>query len=70
MGRGATSIASAASNYTLVFPVICSRGISVETASMVSKALEKNAVTMLQRLFAAHQVVQAKDKVIDLDSYL
>lgn len=70
MGRGATSIASASSNYTLVFPVICSRGISVETASMVSKALEKNAVTMLQRLFAAHQVVQAKDKAIDLDSYL
>lgn len=70
MGHGATSIASASSNYTLVFPVICSRGISVETASMVSKALEKNAVTMLQRLFAAHQVVQAKDKSIDLDSYL
>lgn len=70
MGRGATSIASASSNYTLVFPVICSRGISVETASMISKALEKNAVTMLQRLFAAHQVVQAKDKAIDLDSYL
>ena len=70
MSNGATSIASATSNYTLVFPVICSRGISVEAASMVSKALEKNDVTMLQRLFAAHQVVQAKDKSIDLDSYL
>lgn len=70
MGRGARSIASAASNYTLIFPVICSRGISIESAAMITKAIEKNAVTMLQRLFAAYQVVQAKDGNVSLDSYL
>ena len=36
-----SSIAKASSNLNLVFPVICSRGISIENASMVSKAVEK-----------------------------
>ena len=53
---GKTSIAKAASNLNLVFPVICSRGISIESASMISKAVEKNSVTMLQRLFASWQI--------------
>lgn len=58
---GMSSIAKASSNLTLVFPVICSRGISIEHASMISKAVEKNCVTMLQRLFAAHQVADDSD---------
>ena len=63
---GSSSIAKANSNMTLVFPVICSRGISIENSSMVVKALEKNAVTMLQRLFAAYQYTEVQD----LQSYL
>lgn len=63
---GSSSIAKATSNMTLVFPVICSRGIAIENSSMVVKALEKNAVTMLQRLFAAYQYTDAQD----LQSYL
>lgn len=59
--RGMSSIAKASSNMTLVFPVICSRGISIENASMVSKAVEKNAVTMLQRLFSAYQLSDERD---------
>lgn len=58
---GSTSIAKAVSNMTLVFPVICSRGIDIEHSSMVCKALERNAVTMLQRLFAAHQISDERD---------
>lgn len=58
---GSTSISKAASNMTLVFPVICSRGIAIENSSMVTKALEKNAVSMLQRLFAAYQVAEDQD---------
>ena len=58
---GMSSIAKASSNLVLVFPVICSRAISIESASMISKALEKNAVTMLQRLFAAYQVANGDD---------
>lgn len=53
---GSSSISKASSNLNLVFPVICSRGISIENASMISKAVEKNAVTMLQRLFASWQL--------------
>ena len=60
---GSTSISKAVSNMTLVFPVICSRGISIENSSMVSKALERNAVSMLQRLFAAYQISEERDVV-------
>lgn len=56
---GSSSISKAASNLTLVFPVLCSKGISIEAASMVSKAIEKNAVSMLQRLFASWQIASS-----------
>lgn len=65
---GATSISKASSNLNLVFPVICSRGISIENASMISKAVEKNAVTMLQRLFASWQI--ASDDVSSVEEYI
>ena len=58
---GSTSISKAVSNMTLVFPVICSRGIDIEHSSMVCKALERNAVSMLQRLFAAMQISDERD---------
>lgn len=65
---GASSISKASSNLNLVFPVICSRGISIENASMISKAVEKNAVTMLQRLFASWQI--ASDEVSSVEEYI
>lgn len=58
---GMSSISKAVSNMTLVFPVICSRGIDIEHSSMVTKALERNAVSMLQRLFAARQISDQRD---------
>lgn len=63
-----SSISKAASNLTLVFPVLCSKGISIEAASMVSKAIEKNAVSMLQRLFASWQI--ASSDVSSVADYL
>lgn len=57
--KGASSIAKASSNLTMVFPVICSRNISISSASMVGKALEKNLVSMLQRLFASWQMASS-----------
>lgn len=54
-----SSIARASSNLTLVFPVICSRNISIENASMVNKAIEKNAASMMQKLFASWQVTNS-----------
>lgn len=63
--QGRSSIAKASSNLNLVFPVICSRGIAIENASMVSKAIEKNAVTMLQRLFASFQIADPDIKSVE-----
>ncbi len=65
-----SSIAKASSNLNLVFPVICSRGISIETASMVSKAIEKNAVTMLQRLFASWQIADETNGINSVEDYI
>lgn len=51
-----TSIAKASSDMTLTFPVLCSKSVSVETASMISKAIERKCVIMLQMLFSAYQI--------------
>lgn len=50
------SLTRNAKNLILVFPVISTKGISVETASMLTKAIEKHCVTLLQILFASVQI--------------
>lgn len=60
-----TSIARITSDLTLVFPVIVSRDLSIQTASMVAKAIERKAVVMLQMLFAAYQVTNV-DNIEDV----
>ena len=50
-----TSIARLASNMTLVFPVMCSTTLGIDTDMMVMKAIERKCVTMLQILFSAYQ---------------
>lgn len=55
-----SSIAKASSNLTLTFPVICSRGIAIENSAMVTKALERNFVTMIQQLLAANNITNYK----------
>lgn len=65
----ASSIAKASSNLTLVFPVVCSRNISIENSSMIAKALEKNDVSMMQRLFASWQVTDG-DTIKTFQDYL
>lgn len=54
-GRGQSfkSIAQASNNLTLVFPVVVSKNMNIENASMVTKAIERKAVSMLQMLFSA-----------------
>ena len=51
-----SSIAKASSNLTLVFPVIVSKTANIDNSSMVCKAIERNAVAMLQMLFSALQL--------------
>lgn len=61
--RSFRSVASAASNLTLVFPVICSNNISIENASMIAKATERKAVSLLQILFSAMSVDAVEDGI-------
>ena len=50
------SIASASKNLTLVFPVIVSKGLTIDSAAMVTKAIERKCVMMLQMLFSAMSI--------------
>lgn len=56
-----SSLTRNANNLILVFPVLCTKGISIETASMISKAIEKNCVTLLEMLFASIQITGAEN---------
>lgn len=55
------SIAQASSALTLVFPVITSRNVNIETASLISRTIETKAVVMLRMLFSAMSIDDAKD---------
>lgn len=55
------SVASATRDMILVFPCIVSRSIPIDTAAMVTKAIERKAVTMLQMLFSALQISNTDD---------
>ena len=46
------SIAKRASNLVLVFPVIVSTSINIQSAMMISKAIERKCCTLLQILFS------------------
>ena len=50
------SIAKRTSNLVLVFPVICSSSINIKTASIISKAIERKCVSLLQILFSSMQL--------------
>jgi hypothetical protein len=53
------SIAKRASNLVLVFPVICSTSINIQTASIITKAIERKCVSLLQILFSSIQLTDA-----------
>ena len=63
------NIARASKDLTLTFPVIVSDSVSVETASMISKAIERKAVTMLQMLFSAIQITNADNALSYLKNF-
>lgn len=52
------SIAKQASNLILVFPVIVSTSLNIQTASIISKAIERKCVSLLQILFASINFVK------------
>ena len=50
------SIAKRANNLILVFPVLCSSSINIKTASVITKAIERKCVSLLQILFSSMQL--------------
>lgn len=65
-GQRYESLTKAANKLILVFPVLCTKGITIETASMLSKAIEKHCISLLQMLFASIQV----NDTADLNDYI
>ena len=63
-----TSLARMTSNLVLVFPVMISRNISYDTAIMISKAIERKGIQMVQMVFAANQVTN--QNITDVISYI
>lgn len=55
------SISSKTEGLTLVFPIITSNNVDITTASMIAKAQERQAASMLQMLFSAVSFNNAKD---------
>ena len=55
------SIAKRTSNLILVFPVLISNSLSIQTATIISKAIERKCVALLQVLFSAVNLTNATD---------
>lgn len=63
------SIASASSNLTVVFPDLVSRSMDLSTAIMTVKAQERKCAAMMQMLFSAFHVTDAKDAIEYLSKF-
>ena len=61
------SIARRASNLILVFPVIVSNSLSIASATLVTKAIERKCVSLMQILFSSIQYARG---VEDMDDYI
>lgn len=57
------SVTAATSNLILTFPVLISNTISIEAAGMIAKAIERKAATLMQILFSAYCVDDAKSAI-------
>ena len=56
-----TSLAKLTDNLVCVFPVMVSSSLSIDSATMIMKAIERKAAVMLQLLFSAYQVQNANN---------
>lgn len=68
IGRS-TSLARATSGLTLVFPVLCTDTLPIDTATMVSKAVERKATSMLQIALSAYNITNATDAIEHLKKF-
>lgn len=63
------SIARRTSNLVLIFPVIVSSSMSIETANIIARAIERKCVTLLQILFSAVQLTNADNLQDYIDQF-
>lgn len=64
-----SSLARATSGLTLVFPVLCTDTLPIDVATMVSKAIERKATSMLQIALSAYNITNATDAVKHLQDF-
>lgn len=64
-----SNIARSSKALTAVFPVIVSKAVEIDKAVMISKAVERKCVAMLQMLFAAFQICDARDAKTYLQNF-
>lgn len=57
------SAAAASSALTLVFPVLISNSIGIQSASIIAKAIERKSASMMQMLFSAFGIDDATDAI-------
>ena len=62
-----SSIAKSASNLVLTFPVLVDESVSLNTAQLLTRAIEGKALVMLQLLFSAISVQSLKDNETAFD---
>lgn len=67
--RKSSSLARATSGLTLVFPVVITNTLPIETASMIAKAIERKNVSMLQMAFSAYNITCATDAIEHLEKF-
>lgn len=58
-----SSLNKATEGLVLVFPTLCTESVQVETMSMLSKAVERKAISILQIAFSAFSITNSDDAV-------
>ena len=59
----ASSLSKATEGLVLIFPHLCTESISPETGSMLTRAIETKAVSLLQIAFSAFSITNSEDAV-------
>lgn len=67
--RTASSLSRATSGLTLTFPVIVEDSLDLETSVMISKAIERKNIALLQMAFSAYNITNATDAISHLSKF-
>lgn len=67
--RTASSLSRATAGLTLTFPVIVEDSLDLETSVMISKAIERKNIALLQMAFSAYNITNATDAISHLSKF-